>query len=92
MYADHMKDARFTNTTPSLLAKFVDIIDGVPMEDRDTKGDLYEYMLARSPGGTKRSVPDPSSHHPTHGGRVARRPRISCATPPAVRRVPGRGW
>ncbi len=46
-YATHMKDARFTIPTPALLAKVVDLIDGVPMVDRDTKGDLYEYMLGK---------------------------------------------
>lgn len=46
-YARHMKDARFTIPTPALLTKVVDLIDKVPMEDRDTKGDLYEYMLAK---------------------------------------------
>src|SRR6267378_1814722 len=46
-YAHHMKDARFTIPTPGLLAKVVDLIDHVPMEDRDTKGDLYEYMLGK---------------------------------------------
>jgi type I restriction enzyme M protein len=46
-YANHMKDARFTIPTPALLAKVVDLIDQVPMEDRDTKGDLYEYMLGK---------------------------------------------
>lgn len=46
-YAHHMKDARFTIPTAALLAKVVDLIDGVPMEDRDTKGDLYEYMLGK---------------------------------------------
>ncbi len=46
-YARHMKDARFTIPTPSLLAKVVDMLDKVPMEDRDTKGDIYEYMLAK---------------------------------------------
>jgi len=46
-YAKHMKDARFTIPTAALLAKVVDMIDKVPMEDRDTKGDLYEYMLAK---------------------------------------------
>ena len=46
-YARHMKDARFTIPTAALLAKVVDLIDGVPMEDRDTKGDLYEYMLGK---------------------------------------------
>ena len=42
-----MKDARFTIPTPALLAKVVDLLDAVPMEDRDTKGDLYEYMLGK---------------------------------------------
>lgn len=46
-YAHHMKDARFTIPTPALLSKVVDLLDGVPMEDRDTKGDLYEYMLGK---------------------------------------------
>lgn len=46
-YAHHMKDARFTIPTPALLAKVVDLIADVPMEDRDTKGDLYEYMLSQ---------------------------------------------
>lgn len=46
-YAHHMKDARFTIPTAALLAKVVDLLDNVPMEDRDTKGDLYEYMLAK---------------------------------------------
>jgi type I restriction enzyme M protein len=42
-----MKDARFAIPTPALLAKVVDLLDKVPMEDRDTKGDLYEYMLGK---------------------------------------------
>jgi type I restriction enzyme M protein len=46
-YATHMKDARFTIPTPALLAKVVDLLDNVPMQDRDTKGDLYEYMLGK---------------------------------------------
>ena len=46
-YTHHMKDARFTIPTPALLAKVVDLLDQVPMEDRDTKGDLYEYMLGK---------------------------------------------
>jgi len=46
-YSKHMEGARFTIPTPALLAKVVDMIDKVPMEDRDTKGDLYEYMLGK---------------------------------------------
>jgi len=46
-YADHMKDARFTVPTPALLSRVVDMLDGVPMDNRDTNGDLYEYMLSK---------------------------------------------
>jgi type I restriction enzyme M protein len=46
-YAEHMNDARFTIPTPQLLAKVVDLLDQVPMEERDTKGDIYEYMLGK---------------------------------------------
>jgi type I restriction enzyme M protein len=46
-YAHHMKDARFTIPSAALLAKVVDLIDDVPMEKLDTKGDLYEYMLGK---------------------------------------------
>ncbi|MGI9043941.1 MAG: type I restriction-modification system subunit M [Gemmatimonadaceae bacterium] len=46
-YAHHMKDARFTIPTPALLARVVDMLDKVPMEERDTKGDVYEYMLGK---------------------------------------------
>ncbi|WP_219322632.1 class I SAM-dependent DNA methyltransferase [Methylovirgula sp. HY1] len=46
-HAAHMKGARFTIPTPALLAKVVDLLADIPMEDRDTKGDLYEYMLSK---------------------------------------------
>ncbi|WP_454778633.1 type I restriction-modification system subunit M [Georgenia muralis] len=46
-YSDHMKDARFTIPTPALLSKVVDMLDDIPMADRDTNGDVYEYMLSR---------------------------------------------
>ncbi len=46
-YAQHMKDARYTIPRADLLAKVVDMLDHVPMDDRDTKGDLYEYMLSK---------------------------------------------
>jgi len=42
-----MKDARFTIPTPALLVKVVDLIAALPMDGRDTKGDLYEYMLSK---------------------------------------------
>lgn len=46
-YATHMRDARFTIPNAGLLQKVVDLLDGVQMDDRDTKGDVYEYMLGK---------------------------------------------
>jgi type I restriction enzyme M protein len=46
-YAHHMKGARFTIPSAALLSNVVDGLDKVKMEDRDTKGDLYEYMLGK---------------------------------------------
>ncbi len=46
-HAKHMRDARLTIPTPALLQKAVDGLDGVEMHDRDTKGDVYEYMLSK---------------------------------------------
>lgn len=46
-YAQHMKDARFTIPKPALLARVVDLISQIPMDDRDTKGDIYEHMLSK---------------------------------------------
>jgi len=42
-----MQDARFTISTSALLAKVVDLLADIPVADRDTKGDLYEYMLSK---------------------------------------------
>ncbi|MFO6451516.1 MULTISPECIES: N-6 DNA methylase [unclassified Aeromicrobium] len=46
-YSAHMKDARFTIPTPALLSRVVDMLDDIPMADRDTNGDLYEYLLSK---------------------------------------------
>ena len=46
-YSLHMEVARYTIPNAGLLAKVVDMLDKVPMDDRDTKGDLYEYMLGK---------------------------------------------
>lgn len=46
-YARHMKDAVFLIGNAALLSNVVDQVDALPMDDRDTKGDLYEYMLSK---------------------------------------------
>ncbi len=44
-FTRYMKDAIFMIQTPALLVDVVEQISDIPMADRDTKGDLYEYML-----------------------------------------------
>ncbi|MBM2323036.1 HsdM family class I SAM-dependent methyltransferase [Marivita cryptomonadis] len=43
----HMASARYEIPTGRLLAKVVDLVSDLPMKSRDTKGDLYEYMLSK---------------------------------------------
>ena len=47
VFAQYMKDASFEIKKPRLLDQVVQMIDKIKMEDRDTKGDLYEYMLSK---------------------------------------------
>ncbi|MBO1268307.1 type I restriction-modification system subunit M [Arthrobacter cavernae] len=46
-YSHHMKDAQFKIPNAGVLKQVVDIVDGINMDGRDTKGDLYEYMLSK---------------------------------------------
>ncbi|MGW9803003.1 type I restriction enzyme M protein [Micrococcus sp. 093350064-1] len=46
-YAHHMRDARFTIPNARMLATAVDLIDKLPLTNRDTTGDLYEYLLSK---------------------------------------------
>lgn len=46
-FAKHMSDAIFMIPKAQVLDKVVNLIDKIPMDDRDTKGDLYEYMLSK---------------------------------------------
>ncbi|MFV9632786.1 type I restriction-modification system subunit M N-terminal domain-containing protein [Mycobacterium neumannii] len=46
-YGEHMKDARFTIPAPQLLSRVVDLLDEIPMNDWDTNGYLYEYLLSK---------------------------------------------
>ena len=46
-FAKYMKDAVFMIPSPALLASAVDMISKLEMQDLDTKGDLYEYLLSK---------------------------------------------
>lgn len=47
IYSKYMKGATFMIPTPNLLEKVVTMLSGINMDDRDTKGDLYEYLLSK---------------------------------------------
>lgn len=52
-FSKYMKDAMFQIQKPSTLAKVVDSLDNLPTSDRDTAGDIYEYVLSKlSTSGT----------------------------------------
>ncbi|KOY80270.1 class I SAM-dependent DNA methyltransferase [Lysinibacillus sp. FSL H8-0500] len=46
-FSKYMKDAIFQINKPSTLQRVVSAIDNIPMEDRDTQGDVYEYLLSK---------------------------------------------
>ncbi|MDQ7014872.1 MAG: class I SAM-dependent DNA methyltransferase, partial [Gammaproteobacteria bacterium] len=47
VFAKYMKGATFMIPTPKLLDQVVQMIAEIKMENRDTKGDLYEYLLSK---------------------------------------------
>ncbi len=47
VFALYMKGATFMIQTPKLLDQVVQMVDKIRMDDRDTKGDLYEYLLSK---------------------------------------------
>lgn len=46
-YSRFMKDAAFMIQSPRTLQRLVDGIDALDMNNRDTMGDVYEYMLGK---------------------------------------------
>ncbi len=47
LFAEFMKDAQLMVQKPSLLVKAVAMVDELPLDQGDTKGDLYEYLLSK---------------------------------------------
>lgn len=46
-YGTLLKDARHGFSNTILLAKAVLMLGDIPIDDRNTKGDVYEYMLGK---------------------------------------------
>lgn len=47
LFAEFMKDAQLMIQKPSLLVKAVSMVDALPLDNGDIKGDLYEYLLSK---------------------------------------------
>jgi len=47
VFAEYMKGATFMIPTPRLLDQVIQDVSKIEMKDRDTKGDLYEYLLSK---------------------------------------------
>lgn len=47
VFAKYMTGATFMIPTPRVLDQVIQMIDKIKMEDRDTKGDVYEYLLSK---------------------------------------------
>jgi type I restriction enzyme M protein len=46
-FSKYMKGATFMIPTPRLLAQVVEMLSNIDMDDRDTKGDVYEFLLSK---------------------------------------------
>src|SRR5438270_4835589 len=46
-FGEFMKDAQFMIQKPGLLVSAVEMIEALPLDQTDTKGDLYEYLLSK---------------------------------------------
>ena len=46
-FSKYMESAIFVVPTALVLEKVVTQLDSIPMKERDTKGDIYEYMLSK---------------------------------------------
>lgn len=47
LFSEFMKDAQLMIQKQSLLVKAVEMVSDLPLENSDTKGDLYEYLLSK---------------------------------------------
>ena len=47
LFADFMQGAQLMIQKQSLLARAVELVNDLPLENKDVKGDLYEYLLSK---------------------------------------------
>ncbi|MCU4177315.1 type I restriction-modification system subunit M [Carboxylicivirga sp. N1Y90] len=51
LFATHMRGANFGISKPMVLDAVMEKLESINMDDQDTKGDIYEYLLSKLEGG-----------------------------------------
>ena len=51
LFSTYMKGATFGISKPAVLDQVIEKLERLPMENQDTKGDIYEYLLSKLEGG-----------------------------------------
>ncbi len=51
VFSHHMRNANFGITKPMVLDTVMEKLDKIDMNNQDTKGDVYEYLLSKLEGG-----------------------------------------
>lgn len=51
LFSTYMKGATFSISKPAVLDQVIEKLERLPMENQDTKGDIYEYLLSKLEGG-----------------------------------------
>lgn len=51
LFSTHMRGANFGISKPMVLDAVMDKLEAINMDDQDTKGDIYEYLLSKLEGG-----------------------------------------
>jgi type I restriction enzyme M protein len=51
LFSSHMRNANFGISKPAVLDTVMEKLENIDMTNRDTKGDIYEYLLSKLEGG-----------------------------------------
>lgn len=51
LFSSHMRNANFGISKPAVLDTVMEKLENIDMSNRDTKGDIYEYLLSKLEGG-----------------------------------------
>lgn len=87
IFNEFMKDAQLMIQKQSLLVKAVEMVNDLPLENSDTKGDLYEYLLSKLTTAGINGQFHATSHYSCNGGNDGPRQKQ-----PYLRPINGHRW